>query len=221
MQRTDWDDVRESLEGAVTRLLGRGLQKSREGIEEVEKQGAPKVQEAVDRSRVAAKTAVHEAATGIDRAATSTTAELEKVRLATKKALDQTGARITEEASAAKVKSERAAADVKSGSQDAVDSIRNSGGTVNAARGAVRDVISKGIEKGKEAIGRAQSAVGLAAEEVGSKVLSSPVSNASAVEKALQERYEKPHTLNKSVADTLAERYQPIDSRDNTVLRGV
>jgi len=51
VQRTDWNEVREGMEGAVSRLLGSGLQKSREGIEEAEKQATPKVQEAVDRSK--------------------------------------------------------------------------------------------------------------------------------------------------------------------------
>jgi len=41
------------------------------------------------------------------------------------------------------------------------------------------------------------------------------------VEKTLQQRYEKPSGLEKSVAQALEERYKPIDSRDNTVLRGV
>jgi len=55
VQRTDWNEVREGMEGAVARLWGSGLQRSREGIEEVEKQAAPKVQEAVDRSKAASE----------------------------------------------------------------------------------------------------------------------------------------------------------------------
>jgi altered-inheritance-of-mitochondria protein 5 len=62
VQRTDWNEVREGMEGAVAKLFGSGLQKGREGTEEAEKQAAPKVQEAVDRSKAAAKKGADEAA---------------------------------------------------------------------------------------------------------------------------------------------------------------
>lgn len=243
VQRTDWDEVREGLEGSISRLLGTGLQKSREGIVEAEKQAGPKVQETVDKSRAAAQKGANQAAIGINKAAASAIAGAEKVgteaqRLAnkagdavkvnsdgavasTKTGLSRAGEKIAEENSAAKAKADRAAADVRSNSHDAADAIRSSGGTVDAARGAVRDVISRGIEKGKEAIGKAQSAVGMATEKVESNVPASSFSTSSLVEKALHQRYEKPDGLNKSVEEVLAERYQPIDSRDNTVLRGV
>ena len=52
--------------------MGSGLQKSREGIEEVEKTAGPKVQEAVDRSRAAVKRGASETVAGVDRAAAAT-----------------------------------------------------------------------------------------------------------------------------------------------------
>lgn len=58
-------------------------------------------------------------------------------------------------------------------------------------------------------------------ERIESKVQSSALSHSSAVEKALKERYDRPDGLDKSVEDALADRYVPVDSRDNTVLRGV
>jgi len=192
VHRTDWNEVREGMEGAVARLFGSGLQKGREGIEEAEKQAGPKVQEAVDRSKAAAKKGADQVAAGIDRAAATTIAGAERV-----------------------------AADAKAGAQDAAETVRHSGGTIDAARGALRDTFSKGVEKGKEAIGKAQAAVGLAAEKMESKAQAATLSHSSAVEKALHERYEKPDPLNKSVEETLEERYKPIDARDNTVLRGV
>jgi MICOS complex subunit MIC12 len=232
VQRTDWNEVREGMEGAVARLLGSGLQKGREGIEEAEKQASPKVQEAVDRSKAAAKKGADQAAAGIDRAAASTIMGAERVGaqakeaasnivFAAKEKFDEAGVKTGEASSAAKAKTNQIAADAKTGAQDATGAVRHPGGTIDAARGALRDTFSKGVEKGKEPIGKAQAAVGLAAEKMESKAQAATLSHSSAVEKALHERYEKPDPLNKSVEETLEERYKPIDARDNTVLRGV
>jgi altered-inheritance-of-mitochondria protein 5 len=213
------------MEGAVARLIGGGLQKSRGGIEEVEKQTGPKVQEAIDRGKAATKTgaerATAEVKEGASRIAESTKATSDKAVASTKEKLDQAGVKTAEYRDAAKAKADRTVADAKSGAHDAAGSIRSSGGTVDAARGALRDVISKGIEKGKEAVSKAHAAVGLAADKMESKSQSATLSHSSVVEKALHERYEKPDELNKSVEEALEERYKPIDSRDNTVLRGV
>jgi len=56
-------------------------------------------------------------------------------------------------------------------------------------------------------------------EKVESSIQSA--TGSSAVEKALQERFEKSNDLNKTVEQTLAERYTPVDSRNNSHLRGV
>jgi MICOS complex subunit MIC12 len=232
VQRTDWNEVREGMEGAVARLFGSGLQKSREGIEEAEKQAAPKVQEAVDRSKASAKKGADEAAAGIDRAAAATIARAEragaqvkegasKIAAAAKENLNQVGDKTGEIPSSAKAKTDRLAAGAKTDAQDAADAVRHPGGTIDAARGALRDTFNKGIEKGREAIGKAQAAVGLATEKMEAKAQAATLSHSSAVEKALHERYEKPSPLDKTVEETLAERYKPIEERDNTVLRGV
>ncbi|TVY38292.1 hypothetical protein LSUB1_G003687, partial [Lachnellula subtilissima] len=239
--RTDWTGVREGMEGSLSRLLGGGLQKSREGIEEVEKAASPKVQEAVDRSKAVAKKAVGQAAVGVDSAAAATISGAERVSAEVKEGASKLGAstktktehavgsskeqlRSTEEKSgevldAAKAKSERVAANARSGAQDAAESVR-SGGTVDAVRGAVRETFSKGVEKGKEAIGKASAAIGLAEERLESKTQYATLSHSSAVEKALHERYEKPAPLEKTPEEVLEERYKPIEKRDNTVLRG-
>jgi len=242
VQRTDWTEVREGMEGTLARFLGGGLQKSREGIEEVEKAAGPKVQEAVDRSKTALKKGADQAAVGVDSAAAATIAGAERVGAEVKEGASKLAAStktktehavnsskeqlgLTEEKSgalwdAAKAKSERVAADAKSGAQDAAESVR-SGGTVDAVRGAVRESFSKGVEKGKEAIGKASAAIGLAEEKLESKTQYATLSHSSAVEKALHERYEKPASLEKTAEEVLEERYKPIDNRDNTVLRGV
>lgn len=221
VQRTDWNEMREGMEGAIARLLGTGLEKSREGIEEAEKKSGPKVQEAVDRSKAVARKGADQAAAGIDRVAAATISGAEKAATSTKEQLRQAGAKSAEYGGVAKARTDRVVTDAKSGAHDAAEKVRHSGGTVDAARGAVRDVVNKGIEKGREAIGKAQAAVGLATDKLESKAQAASLSHSSAVEKALHERYEKPDGLNKSVEEVLEERYKPIDARDNTVLRGV
>lgn len=232
VQRTDWDNVRESMEGTAARLLGGGLQKSREGIEEAEKAAGPKVQEAVDRSKAAAKKGADQAAVGIDWAAAKTIQGAEragaeakegasKIAAAAKEKLSQAGAKAGEARDAVTATTERVGANAKAGAHDAVESVKHSGGTIDAARAAVRDAVSKGLEKGKEAIGKAQAPVGLATEKIESKAQSAGLSHSSAVEKTLHERYEQPTFHEKSVEEALAERYTPNDAKDNTRLRGV
>lgn len=265
VQRTDWNKAREGMEGAIARLLGGGLQRSRESIEEAEKKAGPIVQDAVDRSKANARKGADQAAVGVDRATSATVARAEradaqakevanrvaaltkvtadKTAASTKGALDNAGVKASEFRSAAKLQAEKTAADAKAGAHDtaasaksawdrsvekshevadkaSTEAISTGAGTVDAARGAVRNITSKDIEKGKEAIGKAQAAIGVTTEKVESEVPSN-ASGMSAVEKALHERYEKPNVLNKSVEEALEERYKPIDSRDNTVLRGV
>lgn len=243
VQRTDWTQVREGMEGAIARLLGRGLQKSREGIEEAERVVAPKVQEAVDRSTDAARRVKNQSAVAINQGAAATIRGAEaagaeaqagasKVVTSTKTKADEfatftegkagkTKVGANELGRAAKAGTDRLVSDTKSRAHDTADAIRHSGGTIDAARGAVRDAVHKGIEIGKEAVGKAQAAVGLAAEKMESKAQSSTLSHSSAVEKALHERYQKPDALDQKVEEALKERYKPIDKRDNTVLRGV
>lgn len=249
VQTTDWNGVREGMEGAVARMLGLGLEKSREGIEDAEKKMKPMVQEAVDRSRAAASRGAEQAATAIvdvvDRAPETARSGAEKIAASTREGLDQAGTKAQEIAAAAKTSATKATADVKVGADRAAASTRDAmergaekshevaekvrteaqstgAGTVDAARGALRNVISKGIEKGKEVIDKAQAAIGLTTEKVesASPSIGSGLGT-SDVEKALRERYEKPAGLDRTVEEVLEERYKPIDERDNTVLRGV
>jgi altered-inheritance-of-mitochondria protein 5 len=199
VQRTDWDEVRGGMESAVSRLLSGGLQKSREGIEEAEKQAGPKVQEALDRSKATAQQAASQ------------------IGAQAKEQANQLGTKAAEVRDSVRADARKTAADLKSGAQE---SVKHSGGTVNATRGALRDAVGKGIEMGKEAVGKAQAAVGLAEEKLESRGQSLALSHSAAVEKALHERYEQPKAL-PSLEEALEERYKAIDQRDNTVLRGV
>lgn len=249
VQTADWNGVREGMEGAVARMLGLGLEKSRKGIEDAESKLKPMVQEAGDRSNAAANRGAEQAAASIanavDRAPKVARSGVEKVAASTKERLDQAAGKTQGIASATKASAAKAAADVKAGADRAAKSTRDAiergaeksqevaektrteaqstdAGTVDAARGALRNVISKGLEKGKEVIDKAQAAIGLTAEkdESASPSIGSRL-GISDVEKALRERYEKPAGLNRTAEEVLEERYKPIDERDNTVLRGV
>ncbi len=214
VQRTDWNGVREGLEGAVSRLLGTGFEKSREGIEEVENQAGPKVQEAVDRSRDTARRGVDEATGGNNRASAEVKVGASKIAAAAKAKADEVASSTRKEVTAGELKASELGSVAKSkADQVSAEAARHSGGTVDAARGAVRDAVHRGLEYGKEAVGKAQAAVGLATEKIETKGQSSVLSHSSAVE--------KPEPLNKSVEEALEERYKPIDERDNNVLRGV
>lgn len=83
-------------------------------------------------------------------------------------------------------------------------------------QGAIASALEKGRGKAQETLGKVKSAVGIAGDKAAAAV------NASPVEKALQQRYEKPGAkANRTVAEVLKERYTPMDERDNTVLRGL
>lgn len=249
VQTTDWNRVREGMEGAVARMLGLGLEKSREGIEDAEGKIKPMVQEAVDRSKAATSRGTEQATTTIadaaDRAPKATRSGIEKVAASTRGGLNHAEARAQGIASATKVSATKATADLKAGAESATAYARDAiehgaekshevaekvqteaqstgAGTVDAARGALRNVINKGVEKGKEVIDKAQAAMGFTTEkdESASPSIGSGI-GISDVEKALRERYEKPTGLNRTVEEVFEERYKPIDKRDNTILRGV
>lgn len=82
------------------------------------------------------------------------------------------------------------------------------------AKGSVLEAIGRGIEKGKEVFNKTKTAV-IAVEENKVEPTLSPV------DKALQQRYEQPSGLDKTVEEVLASRYVPIDQKDNTDLKAL
>ncbi|TAQ90199.1 hypothetical protein B7494_g1466 [Chlorociboria aeruginascens] len=244
VQRKDWGEVREGMEDAVARLLASGLQKSREGIELSESQVKPEVQEGIDKTKAARQKVLDQVSAGIDKAASTSIAGVEKAGAkvrdgatkiaesmeatthrtitSSKEQVSHVGEKASEYGSATKAKTDRAATEAKSEAHEIANLTQSNAGTVHAARGAVRGVIQQGIEKGKEVIGKAQEAVGLATESAQPRIQSSDTH--SEIQKALDQRYEpaeKRTGLEKTVEQTLEERYKPSGSRDNTVLRGV
>ena len=229
IQRTDFNELRENLEGSVSRLWRDGLVKGQEGIEVVEDAAGSRVQEAADATGRKAGELGERARKGVDRAAASAISGVERAgagiveggskiaALAKEKASEvkkesKREARVVEEKTAAlkdaaAAKTSRAGADTRSTIHSASDTVKQgSAGTVDAARTAVRDVISKGIEKGKQVVGKAQEAVGLATERVKSEV--APVSSQEAL---LAKRYAPLQVDTRTPEQVLADRYKPID----------
>ncbi|QSZ31826.1 hypothetical protein DSL72_001395 [Monilinia vaccinii-corymbosi] len=198
VQRTDWEGVRVGIEGAVSRALGLGLEKGREGIEAGEQVAGEKLRDFREEAREEGR-----------RVATGAVAAAERAVAGTRNAID---------ASAQKLKDAEAAIP----SYPEIE--RKAGGTVDAARGSIRNAVSRGIEAGKEIAQKAGAAVGIAEQKIEEKVAlvsGSGKSTDSGVERALRERFERPSRLDKSVQQALDERYTPVDQRDNGTLRGI
>ncbi|KAK8073598.1 hypothetical protein PG994_004497 [Apiospora phragmitis] len=85
------------------------------------------------------------------------------------------------------------------------------------AKGSIFSALGSGFQKGKEAIGFVKTKAGEAGEKLENKV----DEQFSPVEQALRQRYEGPSWTDKSVEEVLADRYTPVDKRDQTLLRGV
>ncbi|KAK0643134.1 hypothetical protein B0T16DRAFT_459311 [Cercophora newfieldiana] len=94
-------------------------------------------------------------------------------------------------------------------------------GVAGQVRQDVTGAVAKGIEVGKDVVGRAKATVLLVEERAEAKV-DAKLLHVSEIEKVLNQRYERDESvMKKSVKEVLAERYQPIDERDNSRLRGI
>ncbi|KAK4190612.1 hypothetical protein QBC35DRAFT_489250 [Podospora australis] len=85
----------------------------------------------------------------------------------------------------------------------------------------VGDAMAKGVERGKEMVGKAKAAVYLAEEKLEAKV-DAKLMGVSEIEKALNQRFDPEYRrerMSRTVEETLAERYIPIEKRDNSILR--
>lgn len=85
-----------------------------------------------------------------------------------------------------------------------------------------KGAIANAVDKGRHMVGKAKAAVHLAEEKLEARV-DAKLLHVSEVEKALAERFEKPKVdpMSRSVEEVLAERYIPVDKRDNSRLRGI
>lgn len=81
------------------------------------------------------------------------------------------------------------------------------------AKDAAGSIWERGFRKGKEAVGKAKAAVGIAEDKVAAAVAEGTLtSSQSEAERVIQQRYErKPdEVLNRSAEEVLADRYKPI-----------
>lgn len=231
VQYTDWDEVRESLEDNATSLWTKTF-------------GNPEEQAAAAKAKFDA--AALEASNAVQRKASDVaTSAKQAYQQATEKAKD---VELTAEDKALEarlkakkeaVKAERAAADtakeVKSKIASALergkDEAKREASIVERAavntgdevKGTVVSALERGKDKAAELLNRAKTTVGIVESKVAEVTADGKLlTPADPVRKALHQRYERPEAkVNKTVAEVLRERYTPVDSRDNTVLRGV
>jgi MICOS complex subunit MIC12 len=119
----------------------------------------------------------------------------------------------------AKLEAEKAAYDAKAKAQKTAKT------TASKAEGAVKETAGEAAAESKSmfswAWAKGQDKAQDVADSVKPKADGKILTPLSPVEKALHQRYEKPTSSNKTVAEILSERYKPMDQQDNTVLRGV
>lgn len=192
-QQTDWSEVRQGLESSVVRLWGGAIEKTAEAGEKAVPIATAAVEGAKQKGAILAKE------------------EGESLRNEAKSAWERAREKTlaAEEAARAKAAEVRKAAEAK----------------VAEVKAVVGEVVEKGKQQGKQqgeaVVVKAQKAAGVAEDKVSIKEDGKVLPAASPVQKALHQRYEKPSGLTKTVKEVLAERYQWVDERDNTQLRGI
>ncbi|APA12202.1 hypothetical protein SS1G_10813 [Sclerotinia sclerotiorum 1980 UF-70] len=171
VQRTDWEGVRDGIEGAVSRALGLGLERGREGIEKGEEVAGEKLRDFREEAREEAR-----------RAATGAVAGVERSVAGTRGAIDASSQKLKE-------------AEAKIPSYSEIE--RKAGGTVDTARESVRNAVSRGIEAGKDIAQKAGAAVGITEQKTASSDVEralrerfeGPTHLDKSVQQALEERY--------------------------------
>ncbi|KAK4122333.1 hypothetical protein N657DRAFT_691608 [Parathielavia appendiculata] len=93
---------------------------------------------------------------------------------------------------------------------------------VSEAVGEASGAISRGMERAHDLVEKSKAMVHLAEEKAEAK-MDAKMLHVSDIEKVLAERYDsarRKERMNRSVEEVLRERYIPMDSRDNSQLRG-
>lgn len=83
-----------------------------------------------------------------------------------------------------------------------------------------KGVVERGVERGRDMVGRARARAKLAEERFEAK-MDAKVLHLSDVERALAERFEKREEDTRTVQEVLAGRYRPIGEKDHSRLRGI
>ncbi|KAB5535093.1 hypothetical protein GE09DRAFT_1227089 [Coniochaeta sp. 2T2.1] len=144
----------------------------------------------------------------IEEAKTEAKTEAAQAKRTTKSALEE--ARDRSQAAAAS-----AVAQAKETSKSVAEAVH-----VKAEQG--KAAVARGIEKSKEVVEHAKVAVGLAEEQLESKV-DKALLHLNEVDRALAQRYRenKADLMDKSVEEALAERYKPVEKQDRSKLKAV
>ncbi|KAK3378277.1 hypothetical protein B0H63DRAFT_242870 [Podospora didyma] len=210
-QTKDWTATFESAEDAAARLVGL-TPAQRESMNGAAAQAA--VVSAVGQ----AKEDLQAAARGAQATASSAAEGIRSRYGRTKVSVAETAHDLREDVRLAGEEINRRAGETR---VQAVETARAVQQEAVAAKGALAQGIEKGIEKGRQMIGKAKARALLAEEKIEAKV-DGKLLHLSEIDRALAQRYEKDEgVMKKSVEEILRERYIPISKRDNTQLRGV
>lgn len=209
-QTKDWSSVREKAEDAVASLFGFTIDRSEYAAAKAKEAAKEAARIAAERMRYAAEEG-RETGKIMAREAHVRSEEMRRRAAETARLWSQEA---REEMQVAKGVAQRVAEEVR---HDA-----------DVVRGVVNSVVDKAVEKGRHGIEKVEEAVGMGkaavelAEEKFEAAMDRKLLHVSDIDKALQERYTKREdVMKKSVQEVLAERYIPMNKRDNTRLRSL
>lgn len=158
--------------------------------------------------------AIDETEKGEERAAAVASSFTSDAKREVSSAADKTKSVASEQAASVADAAKSAYADAKARGAEAASKTQKG---AEEAKGSIFSAVGRGIEKSKEALGLANQKLAGAEKVIEGKI----DEKLSPVEQTLQQRYQKSSGVNGTVEEALAERYTPIDKRNNTVLRGV
>lgn len=200
-QSTDWVEVREGLEARIAGLWASAFGESAAGAEAAADKLEPLARKTEAAARQAGANVATAARRGYQQAADEARDTAQRYEsVAENRALE------------ARLAARRQVTKAEGQAKEAAA----------ATQGAVASALEKGRDKAQEMVDKVKTAVGLAEDKPAATADGKEGKTPSAVERALQQRYEKPETkATRTVAEVLRERYTPMDERDNTMLRGL
>ncbi|KAG6007039.1 hypothetical protein E4U21_006399 [Claviceps maximensis] len=195
VQRTDWEDVRDGLEERLASLWDAAFGES--------------IQDSAAKAKNELQFDVSKAQAGAESVARTIKSQAKNEFAKAKAEEEDFAAKVKDNALQAQLAAWRAA-------QKAEKDVHQ---TAVEAQKTVQSALSKGKEKATEAAGKVKSAVGLTG--AGTALGHVDLAALNPVQKALDQRFERPSGDKRSVAEVLKQRYTAMDRRDNTVLRGL
>ncbi|KAG5922863.1 hypothetical protein E4U42_005193 [Claviceps africana] len=195
VQRTDWEDVREGLEDRIASLWDVAFGES--------------IEDSAAKAKNELQTAVSKAQAGAQSAAGIIKDQAKSVFEKARAEEEDFAAKVRDNALQAQLAAWRAAQQVE----------RKVSQTTAEAQKTAQSVLEKEKDKAAEAAGKVKSAVGLTG--AGTALGHVDLAALNPVQKALDQRFQRPTGDKRSAAEVLKERYMALDRRDNTLLRGL